>query len=411
MSRERPVYTVGEYWLAKRRDGKSPDVWQIARYDSKSRSVIYSSTRTGSLDDAKRLLDAHHARQVTRGPQEVDQAQIIALMVTYWEEHGSKVERPDQIASSIRVIIGFLMQDEATPRATVKDLGMAFQRRFLAWRTGPHDYEVIWAGKRYKRTSPGVSGETVQRNIEDLRASINHHVNMGRIAAMPKIPSVPEGMRSEPRDIVLSWEQLGAMIGYAKLHSTQLYQFITLMLATGARPEVSAVFDPAQQWDKEFGYIDLQPAGKKRTKKRNPVVPAIDAFEPVLTDWEPVKVNTGRKGRGAHRTAWSTMRRVLGLPSGVIGNTIRHTVATRLRADPECPRDMIDDLLGHDMAGSKTTRGYAKYDPAYMGPIRVALTKIYGKAMEHADLWLADHLLTKSRRGTKLAVVKRDGKA
>jgi hypothetical protein len=46
-----------------------------------------------------------------------------------------------------------------------------------------------------------------------------------------------------------------------------------------------------------------------------------------------------------------------------------------------------------------------------MGPIRVALTKIYGKAMEHADQWLADHLLTKAKRGTKLAVVKRSHKA
>jgi integrase len=408
MPREDSPYIVGEYWLDKRRDGKSPDVWQIARYDGKSRSVIYSSTRTGSIDDAKRLLDAHHARQVTRGPQEVDQAQLIPLMVTYWEEHGRTVERPDTIASSIRIVIGFLMQDEATASATVKDLGLAFQRRFVKWRTEPHSYEVIWAGKRYKRASQGVSGETIQRNIEDLRAAINHHVNMGRIATMPRLPSVPQDMRSEPRDLVLSWEQLGAMLGYAKLHSTQLYQFMTLMLASGVRPEAAAVFDPAQQWDAEFGYLDLQPVGKKRTKKRNPVVPAIDPFMPVLTGWE---ATTATKGHMAHRTAWNTMRRVLGLPSGVIGNTIRHTVATRLRADPECPRDMIDDLLGHDMAGSKTTRGYAKYDPAYMGPIRVALTKIYGKAMEHADQWLADHLLTKAKRGTKLAVVKRSHKA
>lgn len=408
MPREGSPHIVGEYWLDKRRDGKSPTVWQIARYDDASRSVIYRSTRTGSLEDAKRALDAHYHRERTRGPQEVTEAQIIPLLVTYWEEHGRTVERPAQIASSIRVVMGFLMQDQAGTRATVKDLGMAFQRRFLAWRSGPHSYEVPWAGKIYRHTSEGVTGETVQRNIDDLRAGINHHVNMGRLPNMPRVPSVPTGLRSDPRDIVLEWEELGAMIGYAKLHSVQLFQYMALMLATGMRPEAAAVFDPAQQWGAEFGYLDLQPVGKKRTKKRNPVVPAINPFLPVLEAWEPVTV---KSGQGAHKTAWATMQRVLGLPSDIMQNTIRHTVATRLRADPDCPRDMIDDLLGHDMAGSKTTRGYAKYDPAYMGPVKLALTKIYVKAMEHADSWLADHLLTKPKRGAKLAVVKRDGKA
>ena len=408
MPREDSPHIVGEFWLDKRRDGKSPDKWQIARYDDKSRSVIYRSTRTGSLDDAKAQLDAHFTRERAKGPQEPSQAQLIPLLVTYWEEHGRTVERPAQIASSIRVVIGFLMQDQSGTGATVKDLGMAFQRRFLAWRMGPHEYAVPWAGKIYRHTSKGVNGETVQRNIDDLRAGINHHVNMGRLPNMPKVPSVPDALRSEPRERVLEWDELGAMLGYARQHSVQLYQFIALMLATGMRPEVAAIFDPAQQWDAEFGYIDLHPPGKTRTKKRNPVVPAITPFLPVLKAWEPVTV---KKGQAAHRTAWRTMRRVLGLGSDVMGNTIRHTVATRLRADPKCPRDMIDDLLGHDMAGSKTTRGYAKYDPAYMKPVRVALTKIYGKAMQHADMWTADHLLTKPKRGAKLDVVKRGAKA
>jgi hypothetical protein len=52
MPREDSPHIVGEFWLDKRRDGKSPDKWQIARYDDKTRSVIYRSTRTGSLDDA-----------------------------------------------------------------------------------------------------------------------------------------------------------------------------------------------------------------------------------------------------------------------------------------------------------------------------------------------------------------------
>ncbi|CAB4140094.1 Integrase, catalytic domain containing protein [uncultured Caudovirales phage] len=408
MPREDSPYIVGDYWLDKRRDGKSPDIWQITRYDSKSRSVIYRSTRESCLDAARKILDAHHAREVTRGPQQADEAEVIPLLVTYWEEHGRTVERPDTIASSIRVVIGFLMQDEATTRATVKDLGFPFQRRFVAWRMGPHSYEVPWAGKIYRHTSKGVKGETVQRNIEDLRAGINHHVNMGRLPNMPRIPSVPEGERSTPRERVLSYAELGAMLGYARQRDRGMFQRLALMLGTAVRPEAAARFDP-EQYDAEHGFIDLQPKGKKRTKKRNPVVPAIEPLKPILEAWERVDVLPSKRAR-SHRTEWRTMRRALGLSNDVMGNTIRHTVASMLRADPKCPRGMIDDLLGHDMEGSATSRGYAKYDPAYMRPVKIALTKIFDRAMQAADAWAAVHLLTIPRRGVKLAVVKRDEK-
>lgn len=52
----RREYVVGGYWLTKRRDGKAPNVWQIAR--KHNGSEVYRSTHTSSLDDAKSVIHA-----------------------------------------------------------------------------------------------------------------------------------------------------------------------------------------------------------------------------------------------------------------------------------------------------------------------------------------------------------------
>src|SRR3546814_19990566 len=70
-------------------------------------------------------------------------------------------------------------------------------KRFIAWRSGAHSYAVPWKGKHYNHTSKGIKGESIQRNIEDIRAALNHAENNGRIPYVPKIPSVPK--RSEER--------------------------------------------------------------------------------------------------------------------------------------------------------------------------------------------------------------------
>ena len=46
MSRENSPFEFNGYWLDKRRDGKSPDIWQVASYAKGSRSLIYRSTRS-----------------------------------------------------------------------------------------------------------------------------------------------------------------------------------------------------------------------------------------------------------------------------------------------------------------------------------------------------------------------------
>ena len=177
MAREDSPYTAGDYWLDKRRDGKSPDIWQIATYSTESRSVVYRSTkcRTVELEHAKGVIRAHDEAQRSKGKgQDTRQAALLPHLFNYLREHGPDVKRVDTIKSSFRAWIGFLQQDELGTGARVADVTKSMTARFRRWRMAPHEYTVEWNGKPYVQKSKGVTGETVQRNIEDLRSALNH---------------------------------------------------------------------------------------------------------------------------------------------------------------------------------------------------------------------------------------------
>lgn len=406
-------YEVGDYWLAKRRDGKSPDVWQIARYSAQSRSVIYRSTKCKGVEDARAAIHAFVEDERSKKPQTPDAAAVAPLIMNYWTEHGSETIKPGVIATSLRAFLGFMLQDPIGGKATVADLTPPVFKRFVAWRMKPHSYDVPWGGKDFPVASKGVKGETVQRNLDDVRAALNHAAGAGRIPYTPKVPSVPTKHRSPARDIRMTLQELGAIVGYASLPiilrdgeipaDRHYRRWILLMLATACRPETAMKFNPVDQWKGDL--LDLQHADAPRTKKRNPVVPAIEPFKPILQEWR----GENRVVVLSRRTAWRTMRTALGLPESIIPKTIRHTVATELRSRG-VPAEQISGLLGH-AAMSRITEVYAKYDPAYLREAKTVLTTIFNEVLQHGESWAADHRRTKLGNGPAIVIAVDPAKA
>lgn len=386
MSRETSPYIVGDFWLDKRRDGQSPDVWQIAW--NEARSVRYKSTRCRALDDAIAAIQAHNAAFISKLPQRADDALVVPLLMLYWDERGSKARGPGQIASSLRQFIAFLDQDEATMGVTVAQLNRPLFDRFQAWRMKPHGYELEWQGKVFRHQSKGVNGESVQRNFDDVRAALSHHADYGRLPYAPKVPAVIKELRSAPRDRVLSRIELGAIFGLAA-YDIGMFRFLSLILATAVRTEAALKFDPVAQYDQERELIDLHPKGEPRTKKHNPVVPCIPEFGLLLKAW----AKEGSTPVRSRKTRWRTLRRLAGLGQDVEPKTIRHTVATRLRGMKVQPQD-VESLLGHRVyRGSSAV--YAKYDPDYLIEAKAALSRIFADTMMAAWEWAAVHRLSK----------------
>lgn len=403
MPRDTSPHIIGDYWLDKRRDGIAPDIWQIATYKPGSRSIVYRSTKCRDVGQAAEVLRSFEAAQRSQKPQDTEDAELLPHLFNYIREHGPDVKRLDTIKSSFRAWIGFLQQDELGTGARVADINKVSVTRFRRWRMGPHEWEVDWGGKAYRWQSKGVSGEAVQRNIEDLRSALNHAEAANRISMRPRIPSVDKKLRSKARDLIFTPAQLGAILGYAE-HDKGAAQWIRLMLATGVRPDAGLAFNPASQWHGNL--IDLQPEGWDETDKRNPLVPVIAPFRPVLDAWEhsPVK---------SRKQFWRTMRRKLGLPAAYVPKTIRHTVASHLR-NSNVPGEQISALLGHkdrDDTLERTSERYAHADPLKMRKASQALTTLYNRVEAEAARWAADHLLTITPDNNKILIDRKAAKA
>ena len=400
MGKDTSPYVIGDYWLDKRRDGRSPDVWQIARYDPKSRSDVYRSTKQRELDAAIGVIHAFVEKERAKGPQAVEAAAVLPQLILYYDEHGTHTKNPDTIAGSLRHFIGFVLQDEVGARVTVAQVNKNLITRYIAWRMGPHSYSIPWRGKEYKHASQGVKGESVQRNIEDLRAALNHAANNQRIPYVPKIPSVPKEKRSPPRDTVMTIKDMGAALAFLSMDKGT-WRWVVLMMTTAGRPDACLAFDPALQWRKDQKLLDMHPPAWDRTKKVNPVIPMIPELEPIMKDW----ANDPHEPVESRRNAWRLMRTSLGFPLVYVPKTIRHTLATLLRSRG-IPQEQISALLGHAYA-NRTTAVYAKYDPDYLREAAAMLSTIWKEIRAAADQWLADHMRTKEGNGPTVVIDRR----
>lgn len=326
------------------------------------------------------------------------------MLALYWREKGHKNANHDQTDRSIRTFIGFLMQDEASVNAVVTDLTPALFERFREWRMGPHKFSVDWRGQETNYSSPGVGGDTVDRNVNDIRAAVNHAEANMRIPYAPKIKSVEKRYRSPPRERLLSEDELAQIAWYARQHSSGLFRFVALQMVTSVRPMAAAQFDPRSQYDDRFGLIDLQPDEAPQTKKRNAIIPAIRPMRVILRRWAKEKRSPVR----SHRTAWRTMRAALGLSDDVQPKTIRYTIATWCY-QAGVPERQISEMLGHEGNLRDVTKRYAKYDPAMLRELTAALSTIWLRISRKANAFGAVHLLSIGKRGGATKVDAKNG--
>lgn len=406
MSRETSPYVVGEFWLDKRRDGKSPDVWQIAR--SEARSIIYKSTRcrTADLEGAVAAILAHVADERSKGRQTAEDAAVAPILWRYWIEKGRHNINSDQTGRSLRTFIAFMEQDDVGDGAVLTDMLPIVFDRFRAWRMKPHGFSMQWDGEQFDYSSDGVSGDTVNRNLNDIRAAFGHAEENRRIPYAPKVKAVAKALRNPPRERVLTEDELARIVWYA-FHFPPLFRFVALQLCTSVRPVAARQFDPAKQYSDRTGLINLQPDATPQTAKRHAIIPAIRPMRAVLRAWarEPHAVAESNK------TAWRVMRKALGLSADVFPKTIRHTVATWLYEDDSVPDRQIQAMLGHEPTLGRTSLIYAKYNPARLRKAIRALTIIWLRTSRQARAYGADHRLTigRNEQGKYLArkVIKR----
>lgn len=328
---------IGGYWLSKRRGS---DCWCRTWFDAATRQTKRASLGTSDIQDAKVSLWKWYAEHGQLTKQRADQIRLEMVLTRYYLQHAQ--HQPSAEAARIACALW----SEYFQGATVSELTTARQRAFVEWlRSG----------------GPAMRSDGyIKRVLTVGKAALTRAYREGELETLPWI--IP-GKDGPPRDLVLTIDQCRALWRAARLEHERIY--LVLLFCTLSRPEALLELTDAEV-DLQRRRLALNPAGRAQTKKYRPVVPIVDSLVPWLEDLKPGHLI---QWRGAPvesmKTAFRAMRARAGLPKAAVAKTIRHTMATELRA-AGVPDAEIQGFLGH-RAYSGRTEVYAKYRPDYLG--------------------------------------------
>jgi integrase len=190
---------------------------------------------------------------------------------------------------------------------------------------------------------------SARRELEDLRAAINHHRREGLCSAIVEVvlpdASAPRERwltRSEAARLVLAaWRYREVQKGFptGRRSRQHIARFILVALYTGTR--AGAVCNAALQPTEGHGWVDLahgvfyrRPQGRSETKKRQPPIPLPPELLAHLRRWkrrgQRFCVEWCGKPVGAIRKGFAAAVKNAGLGPDVTPHTLRHTAATWL---------------------------------------------------------------------------------
>lgn len=156
---------------------------------------------------------------------------------------------------------------------------------------------------------------------------------------------------------------------YAEVKAPHAKLYVLLGLFTMARP--TAILELT--WDRvdfERRQIDLNPRGRRQTKKRRPVVPLNDEAMGALQEAHEARqseyvVERGAKRVGSIKKAFQAASARSGIH--VTPYTLRHTGAV-WAAEAGASMDELAQFLGHDSAVTTSTH-YVRYSPGHLAGV------------------------------------------
>lgn len=366
--RPKPLYQRGDFKLYPGREGRAHEiVW----YDRERRRERSASANTRDEVTGRQALDrlylesgGHRHCDACGRPFEGLEAPLLLIAIKDYlllSEHkaGYKATKGRLMHVSEYVAL-------TDPTVTCADIDVRWVDAFRKWMAAR---PVAQQGQARQRSlghiegcvlqlaaainaTPGQQAQFKAEQMKAVAASPTHRSDVAEIAAMFRYCLDPQGkwIRSEKeRDVYRGYR-------------ANLLRYLRVAVATWARPE--EIFDLGKgQWTPAARVLDLNPPGRRQTKKYRGRIPIAQQFTPFLDDLDdsymPVTTIWGM---------WCKMRRELGLPpareSGI--KLIRRSMATivRLRIGEEHWRQG-QMMLGH--IKSSISDVYAIPDPANYG--------------------------------------------
>lgn len=201
-----------------------------------------------------------------------------------------------------------------------------------------------------------------------------------------------DGEVSQARQWIPTYEQLGKWID--AITEEDDFRYVILGLNTAARNEAIFDLDVSKQVDVEAGIVDLNPKGRRQTKKRRPVIRLTTNLAAWLEHWgedkpirqyqDTVEKRLNKLGKPTLDDEGNVVDVGLNMPE-MTCYVLRHFIATNLRrSTTPVSREQRSKWLGHDVKeGSKTTDWYEKFDPDYLEEPMRATDEIMLKLQKH----------------------------
>lgn len=337
---------IGDFWLSKR---PGSEQWCRTWFDSATRQTKRASLGTADLQEGKLKLFEWFAKYGRTGQLEAQAALLSMVLIRYWQQHGESLAS----AEMTKIALGYW--SDFFKEATVAEVTPSRQREFIAWlREG------------------GRSDGYIKRILTVGKSALNRAYKEGEITTVPYI--IP-GSDGPAKDRVLTQAESAALWLAAEQPHERV--MLALLYGTLARPE--AALELRREYvDFDRWLLAQNPPGRKQTRKYRPTVPVALSLRPMLEQApEGPLVQWRGKGIDSFKTAFRRMRERAGLEKDVVAKTIRHTMATELRA-AAVPEAEIQGFMGH-RAYSGKTEVYAKYRPDYLGEATTAIDEYMGR--------------------------------
>lgn len=320
----------------------------ICWYDPATQRTRRQSTGTADQEQANAAL-AQFILQHTEIQDAAPERVQLALVLSQWnDEHGSRIASAEASKYGVAMLLehfGAVRVSEVTP--------LSLKRFVEAMRA--QDYAESY----------------INRHLTILRAALRHAWKNGRLKSVPFVGGVQETPKAKH---IFTPDQFAEFLDRAR-KTEHLFRFCVLSANTLARSDAVRGLSPFQV-DFDHQLIQLNPPGRRQTKKHRPIVPITATLLPWLRVWDGSPY-ISYHGKPVHDIGNSFARVGVAMGLEVSPYCIRHTMATEL-AKASVPEGQIARFMGHVPSGTKrATEFYIHYRPDFLRDAVVAIDSYF----------------------------------
>ena len=385
--RPKPLYQRGPFSLYRRPDRTNLEIiwYDNARRRERSVTAGTGDLRQASLELDRRYLESQGTRccRTCGRPLDGEAAPLLTSAIRDYLILGEDKISFRTTQGRLAHVVEFIA--ETDPLITVPQVDERFVERFRGW-LAKHPVTSS-KGKLLRPRSLG----HVEGCVRQLAAAINatpgqtarfraeqpRNVSRSPVyrADIPTIARMFAFCIDSPPRRGREMSEKGRGMGVTT--RLELLRYLRAAVATWARPD--AIFDiRPPQWYASARVLDLNPEGRRQTRKYRPKIPIARQFVPWLDEMVPGRGNPGRPSYLANDTirhGWDSLRDQLGLPAGGEAGPklIRRSMATLARmrmGEAHWPQGKR--MLGHGRF--EVSDIYAIPDPAHLG-LALAVTE------------------------------------